>query len=606
MKKWRFAIALFLVLLSVPLLLWIVAPIFTPSSGAPDGGEPAGPAQATPVAEIALPLLPRRYLPSQVIAPGQGVSLSQVDFTWPNAQTLNSNTGWVHVDVATLRAMTGMPSGYINITSSFGWIVQNLPIFADFDYPAVTTEFQLSAASGSDVTALDALVLYSTDPLVAPPAGSMTAFPVGDVAFNGAGKGDPPSGGSPTPPAPGIITFTPFGSILDCEQPGHPNVQAADAQCGPAAFANSLQWLENTYGIPVPHPHLPGLGPDGSLVGTLDGTMSRTWTDRKNGDGVTDENFLDGVLEYIAEYCLSSRLNVKHQDDSLGGDFSAHGLTSEGFGVPTADFILAEVCAGEDVEIGYTNPTPPGGGHWVNAVKAGTILGVPFVCYQSDIQQTSQGDPDDTRGTDTVQCSFLSDVDGDGLPNLVNEANCPDVDIVVSESPVSPQPTSSTPPPTPITPQPTSATPGPTRTPVPTCTCRPTTTATATPTPSPTTKPVLTGVSSTFVESGGVITLTAEVVQPDLSGTIYGLEFLYNEQNPPWLEAMAMDHPPTWFWTTIPGALVFETADDPLIRGTPVTFVLGVYAQSIGDTIVIHATDKNHNNLGYIYSQRVP
>jgi hypothetical protein len=157
--------------------------------------------------------------------------------------------------------------------------------------------------------------------------------------------------------------------------------------------------------------------------------MNRAATSRCAGEGVTDKNFVKGKLTYLANNGLGDALTVKHQDDAFGGeDIIASGLTSKGCGVPSAAFIITEISNGQDVELGYTFP---GGGHWVELVGAGTIGGVPWISYKSDHVQCN-----DTTGTDRTDFSNLRDTDGDGLLNLVNEANQPNADIVVSQSPV--------------------------------------------------------------------------------------------------------------------------------------------------------------------------
>lgn len=364
----------------------------------------------------------------------EGVAFSQIDFTWPESEVFNSNIGQVDVDVETIRSAFGIEEGFINISTELGWVVKNLPVFSDFSYPRISTRFKLSTSSGTDITSLDAIVLFSPEPLFELPSGEPQTFPVGDKALNAQGKGIPIADFTPSPPIPEALLFIPGGFTFECEQVGHQNIEAADNQCGPAATANSLKWLEDTFGINIPHPHRIGLGNDGSLVGSLDVTMDRTFRNRADGDPISDEQFLEGKLEYLADNGLGGEITVKHQDDGPvpgGGNFTRHGLTSQGNGAPTPEFLIEEVCAGEDVEVGYTYPQ--GGGHWVNVVAAGFLLGVPYVFHVSDREQS-----DDTRGTDTVDFSFLLDTDGDNLPNLVNEAGVPEVDIVVSESPTRP------------------------------------------------------------------------------------------------------------------------------------------------------------------------
>jgi len=379
--------------------------------------------------------------PAVKVLPGEGVSLNQVNFTWVGATWLNSDTGQVDVNIAILRASTGMSSGFINIFTSLGWVVQNLPVFSGFPYPSISTNFDLGVTPGVNITSLDAFVEFSTDPVYSFAGGPLATFSVGDTEFNGQGKDAPVLGGPLAPPTPGVVAFIPGGAAQVYLQPNHQNVQTADNQCGPAAVANSLQWLEDTYGINVPHDNVLGLrgAPANSLVGQLDLCMQRGARDRADGDTVADLKFVEGKLTYLANNGLGGKLTVKHQDDAFGSaNVSAAGLTSVGNGTPTAAFIISEICEGEDVELGYT--LPDGSGHWVEITGAGTFLGIPCITYRSDHEQTARnatgGFITDTEGTDLTDFSFLVDTDGDGLPNLVNQAGCPNADIVVSQSPI--------------------------------------------------------------------------------------------------------------------------------------------------------------------------
>jgi hypothetical protein len=376
------------------------------------------------------------------VLPEEGVSFGQVDFTWPGATTLDSRVGQIKVDIPTLQAATGIQSGFVNVATGFGWVVQNLPVFLNFPTRGITTKFELSAASGVDVTSILAFVDYSPSPVVTFAGGPLTAFPVGATEFNAQGKQEPIAPHDPVPPAPAAVTFVAAGALEVCLQAGHPNVQAADNQCGPAAVANNLQWLEDICGIVLPHDNVLGLKgkPANSLVGQLDVTMTRAASGRAQGSPMSDGSFLSGKLKYLADNGLGG-LVVKHQDDGTfagdpgGGNFSAGGLTSLGQGAaPTATFIADEICGGEALELGYTNPPPAGGGHWVAVVGTGSILGIPWIAYQSDEAQTST-DRKDILGTGYTAFSFLADTGGIvGLLDLVNEANVPDGDIAVSES----------------------------------------------------------------------------------------------------------------------------------------------------------------------------
>jgi hypothetical protein len=360
---------------------------------------------------------------------------------------------------STLHTATGIASGYLNVFTSLGWVVRNLPVLSTFPYPRTSTSFHLSSTNGVNVASLGANVQFSASPVVTFGGGPLTTFSVGDAPYDAEGRNVAITGPPPVPPSPGSVTFV-LGGLIDAKwQTGHPAmIQTADNQCGPAAIAHSMNWLDQQYGIWDPPgsgpPHVPGLGvvpagSDGSMVGDLDEAMMRGGTDRKAGDPVSDPVFMTGKLQFIAdnELCLS----IKHQarNMQLQMDFSHAGQTSlfEGSS-PSTSFIKREICAGEDVELGWSYPG--GGGHWVSVTGCGTVLGLPFVSYTSDTVQSPDdctAPPDaipDNEGTGSVCHSFVHDTDGDGLLNLVNEPGLPNIDIVVAESPIAKVPTAPT------------------------------------------------------------------------------------------------------------------------------------------------------------------
>lgn len=135
-----------------------------------------------------------------------------------------------------------------------------------------------------------------------------------------------------------------------------------------------------------------------------------------------------------------------------------------------------------------------------------------------------------------------------------------------------------------------------------------TSTSTPTPTPTPTRKPVLSGVVSTFtVTPDNVVVITVHVTDPALSGLIWDMEIFFNEQTPPWPPgAQPISGPPGWQPFPVPGGIGWMTNSNPLLACQPVQFVLQFpLGATPGSTIWLHMTDQNHNNLGYVVSQRV-
>ena len=374
------------------------------------------------------------------VLPGEGLSFTQIDYTYEGAQTLNSSNGRMDVDIAALEASTGMSSGYLNVESSVGWIVQNLPAFTSFPDAFISSTFDIGVANGTNAVSLDAFVEFSSDPVTSFAGGAPSAFAVGDFEVNAQGFGeDEVAPGPPPAPPAGVISFNAFGIIDFAIQPAHPSLETEVNQCFPAAVSTSLQWLEDTQGINVPHDNIPGLNgnPANSLVGQLDKTMGRL-----PGQTTGAKQGLDGKLEYLADNGLGN-LIVKHQGLLGGGDETDDGpdaepgtaaddVTSKGQGTKvTIDFIISELKKGEDVELGFLFTDSKKGGHFVEVVAAGKILGTPWVLHKSDAAQgnNSKG----TKDGEDLSFSTLKD-DGSGQLSLIYQAREANLALVITQS----------------------------------------------------------------------------------------------------------------------------------------------------------------------------
>jgi len=90
---------------------------------------------------------------------------------------------------------------------------------------------------------------------------------------------------------------------------------------------------------------------------------------------------------------------------------------------------------------------------------------------------------------------------------------------------------------------------------------------------------------------------------------IYDLEIYFNEQIPPWQFGLPVQWPTGWFGELLmdqsgaPVGIRFYTLEVPLVPCQPQSFVLHFVAEP-PPTVLIHVTDKDHNNLGYIISVR--
>jgi hypothetical protein len=347
---------------------------------------------------LALPAEPAVVEPGQgrLVRPGQGVEFSQVDWTFPGAEQLDSPYGLFAVDFERLGRATRVRRGYLNVATVDGWVVRNLPLLPDLRCGGLSTFFDLG--SEGDVTTLFAAVDLSPQPLTTFTLGSadVATFAVGEVTINAQGRNGLAAVPPGPPPALQGIAFLPGGLISGVAQEGHPSVEQDKNQCGPGSVANSLQWLEDEYGIDVPHDHVPGIegDPDDSLVGQLDETM-----DRAEGETVGDEDAIEGKLAYIDGNDLADDLVVKHWGGTfVSGDRTVGDVTSEDQstdGLTLFAWILRELEAGEDVELalGYAG----GGGHWVDVVAAGHVLGLPWIAWVHDGEQGKKGGtkPDD-------------------------------------------------------------------------------------------------------------------------------------------------------------------------------------------------------------------
>ena len=138
--------------------------------------------------------------------------------------------------------------------------------------------------------------------------------------------------------------------------------------CGPAAAANSLQWLENTV-EEIPDTETSHRDKLKELSGLME---------RGDGEGVTTEQLVKGKLAFIDKYKLPIHVKYQswwNQDDSIPSPDTTYGHFAENKAdtpsvkkAPTWEFLKEEVKKGEDVEIlfgWYDHGAERHGGHWV-------------------------------------------------------------------------------------------------------------------------------------------------------------------------------------------------------------------------------------------------
>ena len=362
-----------------------------------------------------------------VVHPGQGVEFSQVTYTFEGVVATvgikPSGTGAVHIDVAELQKM--MSGGFVNVVTEAGWVTQNVPILSrDTDPYNLSATLNLSVPTGTAVSSLKATVCYSSQPLSHISSASFDRFPVRSSEYAGEGIGDAGIDFIPPPPEIDHIRFEQQGRLDGYRQPFHSwqntDVQAASAQCAPAAAANSPAWLKIRWDVPIPDANRPGLRDRvrNSLVGALDmdmqtadprtprncsGNMPGRWAvDRATGIGTPAISQVKGTMQYLSDHNILN-LTLKHQGLSTatcdgftgGNDVHFRGLVSTGQGVKVdPDFIINEVVNDSAVEydaVYYNRLGQPAGGHAMVIIGAGSTNGRAWIEFVSDHVQTACG-----------------------------------------------------------------------------------------------------------------------------------------------------------------------------------------------------------------------
>jgi hypothetical protein len=372
---------------------------------------------------VVLLLGPTAAVADYVVGSGHGVTFVQMDQTFPGFTEMDSDWAWVDVDVSTLAADSGMSSGFLNVWQvGHGWSVQNMQIDPALGEPTISTLFGLPVFPGTDVSSLQAYVLYSSLPITSLTPGTADTFAVGAASYNAEGEGAPTGAGlGPAPSAAAVAFVNSAWQMFTNATVG--NIETADNQCGPSAAANSLYWLSNRYRwIQLKHKFIPGVygAPANSLPAVLDLAY-----DRHAGNAIGGDDMVEGIMRYLQNAGLQNDVTVKYQ-----GTFSASvttgGQTVNSSGaVPTAAWIKDEVEAEEDVEICMF--FPGGGAHWVKVKSVATVGGRLQVTYIDDGNQGAAGGLRSTTRT-------LVDNDADGTLEFAGT----NIEIrkVVSESPV--------------------------------------------------------------------------------------------------------------------------------------------------------------------------
>lgn len=331
----------------------------------------------------------------------QGLQFSQLNLTFEGDNQPDSGYGLAVVDFDKLVSETGLSKGYLNIATPTGWAVQNMPIDAAWKYPGSSVMFNLGNTGGNDVTSLMAYADFSAAPATSFAGGPAAQFAVGDLDYNAEGRGLPaPPGPVPPPPPVPVIPWNPNGATKAEQQVFRKSVEQDKNQCGPGSLANSLQYLEDVYGIFVSDDHVPGINgnPSNSMVGAID-----TYMKRQPHQTVTDWDFMTGKLDYIEAAGLDDDLVIKH----WGGGFAPGDWTSTDGSVVSKDetdtmslidWVIDQIEDGEDVELALGGSMQ----HWINVTGAGEILGIPWISWTHDAKQgnNDDGTTSNNGGTD--------------------------------------------------------------------------------------------------------------------------------------------------------------------------------------------------------------
>lgn len=349
-----------------------------------------------------------------------GVRLYQINYLGESPRA-NTDTGLLDIDLLALRSTAAVEQGYINMMIGDSWEVRNLKVKKESEYPYshLSTPFNLGVETGTKVNQLSASISISAVPLTEFSSADLTAYAVDAISYTIGGVPDHPISAPPTPPT---LETALFGNPTNTDaitQFDHPNIEAAVNQCMPASIANSLQYLEDTTDLEIPHEHKMGLKGDDSLVGQLDTHTNRTVISRRSNENSGTWG-IQGKLSYLATNGLHDRVVTTHMGngDYAGSEsvsVAVDGKTASATGLGTSinfSTLLNAMKEGQDCELVYSWP---GGSHAVDAVAAGTTNGEPWIVHGSDIDQSSDSKG---AGASGFVFEYLKDTDNDGLLNL--------------------------------------------------------------------------------------------------------------------------------------------------------------------------------------------
>jgi hypothetical protein len=352
-----------------------------------------------------------------------GLDFRQMDLAFPGVPAQpDSQFGLAGMNVSTILSNNG--PGFLNISTDQGWVVRNFPIDPNMVSAGVTNlgmMFDLGSTPGR-IGSVNAFAAVSPQPVAGFSGGPLVPYTVpanSNVIYNAQGV-DVGAGVNRAGPAAGRInwngiTFDPNKPTSMTWQPNHDlSVEQDVNQCGPASVANSLQYLKNRNGLPVPHANIPGIAgnPPNSLVGQLDNAMGRA-----QGQGLSTNAIVNGKAKYLADNGLGDKLIYKQYGLGNANINTPSGLTvfsGSAGGQSLADWLIGELQHGEDVEL--VIDWAGGGAHAVTLIGGGRIAGVPFFAWSHDAKQGQAGGTGYLDGG--LGFSFLDEATG-GFKNFM-------------------------------------------------------------------------------------------------------------------------------------------------------------------------------------------
>jgi len=299
------------------------------------------------------------------ILPGDGITFFPMNWFYPGGPPVpNSDWGRAVVDPRRISEITGLPSGYLNVVTEHGWVIQNW--FIDSSemltldgglpgqkgdmaaYPEYSTYYN-NGHGGVPILTFPQHTICTPNPIIDIELVPLQLVSVAPVLIDfadpsGAGEEDVATTGSAPPLTPG--SYNPFAPTFFFVQPDQVNIDTAINQCFPMSMANSLQGLENRYRINIPDNHTPG-----SFGNTLAGQLDQTSMQQggANPTGVWFAPMMTGKFKYLADNNLNDSLVHKHQGRGYGqmvanGNFTSSGITSQDQGANiTFDWICDEL-----------------------------------------------------------------------------------------------------------------------------------------------------------------------------------------------------------------------------------------------------------------------